>query len=201
MRLVFQRDLSVRYTKNHRANGMTLIELIVGLAIASLMTITGWRAIESLQSARDQTVNDAARWQALDTFFASLESDLRRAELTSFSGSATTLTLRIPGETPTAVPTNVRYVISSNAGSSVFNVSREVDSSTLTFTQVRGGSFEYRATTAGAVAGASATPDTFVDTLSSYPRAVQITLAMIDNNNANDPDVKPSVVKRLMVLR
>jgi prepilin-type N-terminal cleavage/methylation domain-containing protein len=201
MRLVFQRDLSVRYTKNHRANGMTLIELIVGLAIASLMTITGWRAIESLQSARDQTVNDAARWQALDTFFASLESDLRRAELTSFSGSATTLTLRIPGETATAVPTNVRYVISSNEGSSVFNVSREVDSSTLTFTQVRGGSFEYRATTAGAVAGASATPDTFVDTLSSYPRAVQITLAMIDNNNANDPDVKPSVVKRLMVLR
>jgi hypothetical protein len=176
---------------------MTLIELIVGLAIASLMTITGWRAIESLQSARDQTVNDAARWQALDTFFASLESDLRRAELTGFSGSATALSLRIPGDTLSAAPTNVRYSIASAEGSSVFNVTREADGATLTFTQTRGGSFEYR-TALAATGGAS---NSFVDTLSSYPRAVQITLAIVDNNNANDPNFKPSTVKRLMVLR
>ncbi len=189
-------------TQGGRYIGMTLIELIVGLAIASLMTITGWRAIESLQSARDQTVNDAARWQALDTFFATLESDLRRAELTSFTGNASTLSLRIPGETFTAAPTNVRYVISNTEGSNLFNVIRVADSDTLTFTQVRGGSFEYRAAPgAGAVVGASGATDLFVDTLNSYPRAVQITLATVDNNNASDPNVKPSIVKRLMVLR
>jgi prepilin-type N-terminal cleavage/methylation domain-containing protein len=178
--------------------GMTLIELIVGLAIASLMTITGWRAIESLQSARDQTVNDAARWQALDTFFASLESDLRRADLTSFSGDIASLSLRMPGESLTAEPMNVRYVISINEGSNLFNVTRYTDSSALTFTQVRGGSFAYRPVV---IAGTMSTNDTFLDTLSAYPRAVHITLTTIDNNDVNDPNVTPKIVKRLMVLR
>jgi prepilin-type N-terminal cleavage/methylation domain-containing protein len=37
----------------HLARGVTLIELLVGMAIATLMTVAGWRAIDAMQSARD----------------------------------------------------------------------------------------------------------------------------------------------------
>ncbi|MBP6531200.1 MAG: prepilin-type N-terminal cleavage/methylation domain-containing protein, partial [Burkholderiales bacterium] len=33
-------------------HGMTLVEILIALAIASLMTLTGWRAIDALQTSR-----------------------------------------------------------------------------------------------------------------------------------------------------
>ena len=51
------------------------------------MTLTGWRAIDALQSSRDQVQADATQWQQFDDFFVTLEADLRRASLSEFSGS------------------------------------------------------------------------------------------------------------------
>jgi hypothetical protein len=176
---------------------MTLIELIVGLAIASLMTITGWRAIESLQSARDQTINDASRWRAIDTFFASLEADLRRAELTAFNGANNVLTMRIPSDGAAAQPDTVRYVITADETTGAFNMTREAVSGALTFAQVRSASFAYRAATTQGTVNAN---DGFIDTIGTYPRAVEITLAVIDNTG-RDESTPPRTIKRLMVLR
>ena len=212
---------------------MTLIELMIGLAIASLMTITGWRAIETLQTARDQTVNDASRWQAIDTFFATLEADLRRAELSSFSGRDAEISFQLPGETVTAPSIQVRYWIApagaswiapagasritpagasriAPAGSAttapVFNLTREADTGALTFVQVRAATFAYRASAntpagGGAAAGTTISTDATLSALDSYPRAVQITLATLDNNDPNEAINAPRTVKRLLVLR
>ena len=204
---------------------MTLIELMIGLAIASLMTITGWRAIETLQTARDQTVNDASRWQAIDTFFATLEADLRRAELSSFSGRDAEISFQLPGETVTAPSIQVRYWIApagaswiAPAGASriapagaattapVFNLTREADTGALTFVQVRAATFAYRASAntpagGGAAAGTTISTDATLSALDSYPRAVQITLATLDNNDPNEATNAPRTVKRLLVLR
>ena len=72
-------------SKIARARGMTLVEIMIALSIASLMTLTGWRALDTLQVSRDRVVNDAAQWQRLDDFFANLEADLRRASLSEFA--------------------------------------------------------------------------------------------------------------------
>ena len=55
-------------SKIARARGMTLVEIMIALSIASLMTLTGWRALDTLQVSRDRVVNDAAQWQRLDDF-------------------------------------------------------------------------------------------------------------------------------------
>jgi prepilin-type N-terminal cleavage/methylation domain-containing protein len=181
---------------HQHANGMTLIELVVGLAIASLMTITGWRAIDGLQAARDQTVSDAARWQGLDTLFATLEADMRRAELTNFSGGTNALTLQIPGATPANAPIAVRYVVAAASENGKFNVMRESQGSSLTFAEVRGAAFEYRRAPNAAAPAAS---DAFEKKIDEYPRAIQLTLAIVDNNAADA--APPRTVTRLMVLR
>jgi type II secretory pathway component PulJ len=183
--------------------GMTLIEVIVGLAIASLMTITGWRAIDGLQSARDQTVTDAARWQGLDTFFAALEADLRRADLSSFSGSASALTLLIQNDTEAGAPITVRYGVSVTPDNNRLTLIREAASGSLTFAEVRGAAFEYRRQPQPPAAGANPAttpPDTFDNAITDYPRAVQITVAIVDNNSSS-ADAPVRSVKRLMVLR
>ena len=41
------------------SRGMTLVEILIALAIASLMTLTGWRAIDALQTSRDRVQADA----------------------------------------------------------------------------------------------------------------------------------------------
>ena len=57
---------------------MTLVEILIALAIASLMTLTGWRAIDALlKSSRDRVQADATQWQQFDDFFVTLEADLR----------------------------------------------------------------------------------------------------------------------------
>jgi hypothetical protein len=181
-----------------RSFGMTLIEVIIGLMIASLMTITGWRAIDGLQAARDQTVTDAARWQGIDTLFATLEADLRRADLTSFNGAATSLTMRLPGQSVASVPVSVRYVVNATNDPSKFSVIREADGSALTFAEVRGAAFEYRRSPD--LQSGRPVSNAFESNIDEYPRAVQITLAIVDNNAPAD-NIPPRTVTRLMVLR
>jgi prepilin-type N-terminal cleavage/methylation domain-containing protein len=63
------------------ACGMTLVEILIAMAIASLMTLTGWRAVDALQVSRDRVVSEAFQWQRLDDLFVTLEADLRRASI------------------------------------------------------------------------------------------------------------------------
>ncbi|MFN3628853.1 MAG: prepilin-type N-terminal cleavage/methylation domain-containing protein [Casimicrobiaceae bacterium] len=74
------------YRKRARSIGMTLVEILIAIAITSIISLAGWRAIDVLQQARDQSQAEALTWQRLETLFESLESDLRRAEFAGFSG-------------------------------------------------------------------------------------------------------------------
>lgn len=107
----------------HRAGtlGMTLVEVLIGMAIASLMTLTGWRAIDALQTSRDRVQADATQWQQLDDFFVTLEADLRRASLADFSGSESSMSLLQPAIDGGPEVTTVRYRVTStsNAGPSI----------------------------------------------------------------------------------
>ena len=102
------------------SRGMTLVEILIALAIASLMTLTGWRAIDALQSSRDRVQADATQWQQFDDFFVTLEADLRRASLSDFSGSESSMSLLQPAVDAGPALTTVRYrvagVESANTG-------------------------------------------------------------------------------------
>ncbi len=177
--------------------GMTLIELIVGLAIASLMTITGWRAIDGLQAARDQTVADSARWQGLDTFFATLEADLRRADLNVFRGDANSLSFKLLGNTAAEPATEIRYtLVAGDVPNSSF-IRRDSPNGSLTFAAVKNGVFTYRRPPETDPAKPAVTG--FESAIDRYPRAVQIEL-ILQSASATTADAERSV-SRLMVLR
>jgi general secretion pathway protein J len=59
--------------------GFTLLELLVALAIFSLLSVLGYRAVAALTSSEAQLSAEAQRWQALDTLFARIEADFRQA--------------------------------------------------------------------------------------------------------------------------
>jgi prepilin-type N-terminal cleavage/methylation domain-containing protein len=180
-----------------RPLGMTLIELIVGLAIASLMTITGWRAIDGLQSARDQTVADSARWQGLDTFFATLEADLRRADLKVFRGDANSLSFKLLGNTAAEPSTDIRYTFVAGATADSSLIRRDAPQGSLTFAEVKNGAFTYRRPPETDPAKPAVTG--FESAMDRYPRAVQIEL-ILQSASAVTADAERSV-SRLMVLR
>lgn len=92
-----------------RAAGMTLVEIMIALAIASLMTLTGWRAVDALQHARDRVIDEARQWQQLDDLFVTLEADLRRASISEFSGSGDNLVMLQPALDGSADIQVVRY--------------------------------------------------------------------------------------------
>lgn len=96
-----------------RSRGMTLVEILIALAIASLMTLTGWRAIDALQASRDRVQADATQWQQLDDFFVTLEADLRRTSLSDFSGSESAMSLLQPATDGGPEVTTVRYRVAA----------------------------------------------------------------------------------------
>ena len=59
--------------------GFTLLELLVALAIFSLLSVLGYRAVAALTASESQLSAEAQRWQALDALFARLEGDFRQA--------------------------------------------------------------------------------------------------------------------------
>jgi type II secretory pathway component PulJ len=177
--------------------GMTLVELLVGLAIATLMTIAGWRAIEALQSARDQTFRDATQWQALDTLFATLEADLRRADLRNFSGDATSLTLRLNPLSPTDTARTVRYRwLATENG--LAQVQRQSDDGNIILVEARNARFAYRKS--ARVGELNAANATSVDQTNEYPRAVELAIELAGNTIPNENDAK-RVINRVLVLR
>ncbi len=98
------------------SRGMTLVEILIALAIASLMTLTGWRAIDALQTSRDRVQADATQWQQFDDFFVTLEADLRRASLSEFSGSESGMSLLQPAADGGPAMTTVRYRVTGVDG-------------------------------------------------------------------------------------
>ena len=155
----------------HKSHGMTLVEILIALAIASLMTLTGWRAVDALQSSRDRVVNEAAQWQTIDDLFVTLEADLRRASISEFSGSADTITVLQPSLDGGIEVRTVRYRLAPSAAPTIangfpsFHVLREHGNERTPLTEVQSLNAAY-----------SMDGITFAPSASSYPRALRITM-------------------------
>jgi hypothetical protein len=167
---------------------MTLVELLVGLAITTLMTVAGWRAIESLQTARDVTQRDVAQWQSLDSLFESIEADLRRADLSRFNGNAAGFSFRLNALVATEPATDARYRLASESGRA--NVVRDASDGSLAFGGLSAARFEYhvRDLRTGAPIKTDATD--------RYPRAIEVVVAIVGNEGAAAREVR-----RVLVLQ
>lgn len=62
-----------------RRRGFTLLEVLIAVAIVAVIAVLGYRAIAALAQSESRLSAEAARWRALDLFFARLEGDLRQA--------------------------------------------------------------------------------------------------------------------------
>jgi general secretion pathway protein J len=62
-----------------RGRGFTLLEVLIAVAIVAVIAVLGYRAIAALTDSESRLSAEAARWRALDLFFARLEGDLRQA--------------------------------------------------------------------------------------------------------------------------
>jgi general secretion pathway protein J len=56
--------------------GMTLVEVLVALAILGLLSLLGYRALDSTLRVRDRVAVEAGRWRELSFFFDRLRDDL-----------------------------------------------------------------------------------------------------------------------------
>lgn len=123
--------------------GMTLVEILIAIAITSVISLAGWRAIDVLQQARDQSQADALTWQRVETVFESLESDLRRAEFVRFSGTANALRFSLVPVEATASPSDIewrwtptadgRWNVRRSAGASAWEVALGAEAARLAF--------------------------------------------------------------------
>jgi hypothetical protein len=173
-----------------RALGMTLIEVLIGLAITTLMTVAGWRAIDALQSAREQTYRDANQWQTLDTLFTTIESDMRRADFSRFSGGTDSFTLRLNPLGASDIADTVRYV-AQVAGENRIQIVRQATSGGVVMAEVDALRFSYRK-----LPRANEPASGSESSISEYPRAIEIALII----PGGDPESRRSIT-RTLVLR
>ena len=170
-----------------KSRGMTLVEILIALAIASLMTLTGWRAVDALQSSRDRMVKEAAQWQRLDDFFVTLEADLRRASITEFAGTGDTITVLQPALDGGIDVQTIGYRLAPSAAPTAANafpgidVVRESGSERTPMAEVQSLNVTY-----------SMDGSTFEPSTNVYPRALRITMLPV---GATAP------VERLFALR
>jgi prepilin-type N-terminal cleavage/methylation domain-containing protein len=61
------------------ARGMTLIEVLVAISIASLLAVAGFRALSSLTTSASLLTETAQRWQLLDAQLQNFERAYRQA--------------------------------------------------------------------------------------------------------------------------
>lgn len=154
-----------------KSRGMTLVEILIALAIASLMTLTGWRAVDALQSSRDRVVTEAAQWQTVDDFFVTLEADLRRASISEFSGDSDSITVLQPSLDGGIEVRTVRYRLAPSTAPTAVNgfpgieVVRESGSERTALAEVQSLSIAY-----------SMDGTTFEPSANAYPRALRITM-------------------------
>lgn len=62
-----------------KTRGMTLIEVLVAISIASLLAVAGFRALSSLTSSASLLTETAQRWQLLDAQLQNFERVYRQA--------------------------------------------------------------------------------------------------------------------------
>jgi general secretion pathway protein J len=66
------RGVAVRH-----ANGFTLVEALVAIAILALVALLAWRATASMTDSEIRLTAERARWQGLDAVLTRIEADLR----------------------------------------------------------------------------------------------------------------------------
>ncbi len=167
-----------------RTSGMTLVEIMIALAIASLMTLTGWRAVDALQLARDRVVEEAAQWQRLDDLFVTLEADLRRASISEFSGSGDSLIMMQPALDGGPNVQTVRYQFAAVAlvdGTAGTQILRATGGAITPMADVRSFALAY-----------SQDGTTFDFSANAYPRAIRFSV---------QPLAAVGPVERLLALR
>ena len=167
---------------SNTCSGMTLVEIMIALAIASLMTLTGWRALDTLQVSRDRVVSDAAQWQRLDDFFANLEGDLRRASLFEFLANSEAMILIQPSLSHGADNRRVTYRWPDE--NNRVDVIREVGGDRLPVAEVQ--SIQMTYSTDGV---------TFLPTTNTYPRAIRVRVVTLTTAGPLPP------IERLLALR
>lgn len=62
-----------------RANGFTLIEVLIAVTIFAVMSAFAYRALSSILTARERVAEENQKWRSIATFFARLEMDLTNA--------------------------------------------------------------------------------------------------------------------------
>jgi prepilin-type N-terminal cleavage/methylation domain-containing protein len=88
-------QLRRRYWYSAAPRGMTLIELMIAIAIASTLAVVGYRALASLTTSAQTLTATTQQWQALDAQANAIEHAYRRAAPGAvFSMSATSLALQ-----------------------------------------------------------------------------------------------------------
>jgi general secretion pathway protein J len=66
-------------SRQQRATGLTLIELIVAIALLSLLTMIAYRGLSHLERSNQHLSRESARWQDIALFFARFGSDVTQA--------------------------------------------------------------------------------------------------------------------------
>lgn len=59
-----------------RDSGFTLIELLVALVILSMISVAGYRGLNSVLLTRERIAEETRKWQHLAFFFSRMESDI-----------------------------------------------------------------------------------------------------------------------------
>jgi general secretion pathway protein J len=62
-----------------RNSGFTLIELLVALVILSMISVAGYRGLNSVLLTRERIAEETRKWQHLAFFFSRMESDIAQA--------------------------------------------------------------------------------------------------------------------------
>lgn len=65
--------------RRHRSKGFTLIEVLVALLVAALISAMSYRGFSAMLSAEQKLDEAATRWLAVHRFFAQFEADARGA--------------------------------------------------------------------------------------------------------------------------
>ena len=81
-----------------RRAGLTLIELMVALAIFSVLGVLSFRAIDAATVSRDRLANESRRWQEITRFLQLAETQLLQIVARP----------AVPGEPSTAFRTTAR---------------------------------------------------------------------------------------------